>query len=119
LKTDYRTPKSLRLRTPEKLIAAGEFVLAVGCPFGLGQSASFGIASAAAQQIDEAKASRLIQTDAAINSGNSGGPLVALYGSVVGMQNVALAMNRVHSGIGCAVPADVITAVIRNVTHPV
>ncbi|MDE0839847.1 MAG: trypsin-like peptidase domain-containing protein, partial [Kiritimatiellae bacterium] len=118
LKTGYRTPTPLRFRASEKLPVAGEFVLAIGYPFGLGQSASLGIVSAAARQIDAANGLRLIQTDAAVNSGNSGGPLVGLDGGVVGMQNVALAVNGVHSGIGFAVPSDVIEAVIRSMTHP-
>ena len=97
----------------------GTFVVALGFPFGLGQAASFGIISASEQGLSARSATRFIQTDAAINSGNSGGPLVGLDGRVMGMQSVVFTPEGVHSGLGFVVPADVIGEVVHRLMSPV
>jgi serine protease Do len=88
-------------------LEVGEFVVAVGNPFGLGHSASFGMVSAKGRR-DISPSGRpglydFIQTDAAINPGNSGGPLCNLRGEVVGINS---AVNPAGQGIGFAVPVN-------------
>jgi serine protease Do len=81
----------------------GDFVLALGNPFGLAGSASFGIVSAKARTLQNGPFDDFIQTDAAINPGNSGGPLFNMKGEVVGI-NTAIVSPQIGQGIGFAVP---------------
>lgn len=87
--------------------AVGETVLALGNPFGLGITASRGIVSA----LPDAIGNPLLQTDAAVNAGNSGGPLLDRYGRVLGM---VTSRGAVGSGIGFAVPAERIRNLLRD-----
>lgn len=97
----------------------GDFVLAVGSPFGLSQSVTYGIISAKGRRALELGDSGVVfqnflQTDAAINPGNSGGPLVNLRGEVVGI-NTAIASNSGGSeGIGFAIPVNMFMDVARQ-----
>jgi len=84
----------------------GDFVLAIGTPFGFRESASFGIVSAKDRQLTGSPFDDFLQTDAAINSGNSGGPLFNLRGEVIGI-NTAIVAPQLGSGIGFAVPINV------------
>ncbi|MDD5628250.1 MAG: trypsin-like peptidase domain-containing protein [Elusimicrobia bacterium] len=84
-------------------LAAGDFVLAVGSPFGLSRSVSFGIVNNPAQSLGDEGLYNWIQTDAAINPGNSGGPLVDLEGRVVGINTLGIG----GAGLGFAIPSDV------------
>ncbi|MBW1675550.1 MAG: trypsin-like peptidase domain-containing protein [Deltaproteobacteria bacterium] len=83
-------------------------VLAVGCPFSLEQSVTHGIISDTKRTvtIDGRIYKDLIQTDAAINSGNSGGPLINLNGEVVGINVAIYAPTRVYCGVGFAIPIN-------------
>ena len=84
----------------------GDWVIAVGNPFGLEQTVSAGIISGKGRQIGAAQRANFLQTDAAINPGNSGGPLVNLDGEVIGI-NTAIASNGGgNDGIGFAVPSS-------------
>ncbi|MEN3013033.1 MAG: Do family serine endopeptidase [Endomicrobiia bacterium] len=89
-------------------IKVGEFVIAIGSPFGLEQTVTSGIVSAIRQRIRiEGKEYReFIQTDAAINRGNSGGPLCNLQGEVIGINTAIYAPTGVFSGIGFAIPIN-------------
>jgi serine protease Do len=96
----------------------GDFVLAIGSPFGLSHSVTFGIISAKGrcglQLSKELDFQYFLQTDAAINPGNSGGPLVNLRGEVIGI-NTAIASNSGgNEGIGFAIPIDVFMAFARQ-----
>jgi serine protease Do len=84
----------------------GDFVLAIGSPFGFRESATFGILSAKDRQLTGSPFDDFLQTDAAINSGNSGGPLFNLRGEVVGI-NTAIVAPQLGSGLGFAVPINV------------
>jgi serine protease Do len=85
----------------------GDFVVAIGNPFGLASSVSLGIISALDRKIGAGPYDQFLQTDAAINPGNSGGPLFNLKGEVVGM-NTAIYGVGGSIGIGFAVPSNVI-----------
>jgi serine protease Do len=83
-------------------VQVGDWVLAVGSPFGLQATVTSGIISAKARQIGAGPYDDFLQTDAAINPGNSGGPLVNMRGEVIGINT---AIVRGGSGIGFAIPA--------------
>ena len=86
-------------------LRVGEFVVAIGNPFGLGDTVTMGIVSAKGRALGAGPYDNFLQTDAPINPGNSGGPLFDLHGQVVGI-NTAVA--RQAQGIGFAVPIDVV-----------
>jgi serine protease Do len=89
----------------------GDWVLAVGAPFGLDQTVTQGIISATGRSnLDIAKYGDFLQTDAAINPGNSGGPLVNMRGEVIGI-NTAIATNGLaagYMGVGFAIPSNMV-----------
>ncbi len=84
----------------------GDWVVAIGNPFGLGGSVTAGIVSASSRDIEQGPYDDYIQTDAAINRGNSGGPLFNLAGEVVGINTAILSPTGGSVGIGFAVPAE-------------
>ena len=90
-------------------LRVGDWVVAIGNPFGLASSVSLGIVSAKARDIQAGPFDDFLQTDAAINPGNSGGPLFNLEGEVVGI-NTAIAGQG--SGIGFAVPSNMVKALL-------
>jgi len=87
-------------------LQVGDFVLAVGNPFGLGQTVTSGIISALGRSLGIEGYEDFIQTDASINPGNSGGPLVDLQGRVVGINTAIVAPSGGNIGIGFAVPIN-------------
>jgi serine protease Do len=90
-------------------VRIGDFVLAIGNPFGLGQAVTFGVVSALARDIGAGPYDDFIQTDAAINPGSSGGPLFDTQGRVIGINTVLHAHGR---GIGFAIPIDDVREVL-------
>lgn len=96
-------------------IRPGDWVVAIGNPFRLGGSMSLGIVSAIGRTIDTAETPfsipQAVQTDAAINPGNSGGPLLNLDGQVVGVNAQIRSASRSNSGVGFAIPSDVVRLV--------
>lgn len=93
-------------------IKVGDWVLAIGNPFGLGGSVSIGIISAKQRDIRSGPYDDYLQTDAAINKGNSGGPLFNMKGEVIGVNTAIISPSGGSIGIGFAVPAEVATSVI-------
>lgn len=89
-------------------LKVGEYVVAIGNPFGLGNTVTMGIVSAKGRAIGAGPYDDFIQTDASINPGNSGGPLFNLYGQVVGINT---AINPAGQGIGFAIPIDAVKAI--------
>jgi serine protease Do len=87
----------------------GEYVVAIGNPFGLGNTVTMGIVSAKGRTIGAGPYDDFIQTDASINPGNSGGPLFNLRGQVVGINT---AINPQGKGIGFAIPIDAVKSVL-------
>ncbi|HTD74142.1 MAG TPA: trypsin-like peptidase domain-containing protein [Steroidobacteraceae bacterium] len=104
---------ALRLGSSED-VAVGDAVIAIGNPFGLGQSVSAGIVSARARALEDDPYINFLQTDAAINRGNSGGPLLSTSGSVVGVTSVIFSPSGGSVGLGFAIPAETVSAVIRQ-----
>lgn len=94
-------------------IRVGDWVVAMGNPFGLGGSATTGIISAQGRQIGPAQAyTDFLQTDASINRGNSGGPMFDLSGNVVGVNSAIISPTGGNVGIGFAIPSDLAAQVI-------
>jgi serine protease Do len=93
-------------------VRLGEWVIAIGNPFSLGGSVSAGIVSARNRDIQSGPYDNYIQTDAAINRGNSGGPLFNLRGEVIGVNTAIISPSGGSIGIGFAVPSRVVTTVI-------
>jgi len=98
---------------PSEALEVGDLVIAIGNPFGVGQTVTSGIVSALARSnTDINDYDFFIQTDAAINPGNSGGPLVSMDGGVVGVNSAIYSRSGGSLGIGFAVPAEMVQAVI-------
>jgi S1-C subfamily serine protease len=97
-------------------LEVGDFVLAIGNPFGIGQTVTSGIVSALGRDgLGSEGLGGLIQTDASINPGNSGGPLVDLGGRVVGINTALLGPSGGNVGIGFANPANRVKAALNRV----
>ena len=97
-------------------VKVGDFALAVGYPFGFRQTVTFGIVSAlnAGMKVEGRKYEKLIQTDAAINQGNSGGPLLNLEGRVIGINAAIFSPSGAFAGIGFAIPAAEVKRVLAD-----
>ncbi len=103
VKTDAEFPKPVPLGNSEGM-KVGDWVMAIGNPFGLGHTATVGIVSAKGRVIGAGPYDDFIQTDAAINPGNSGGPLFNMNGEVIGINTAIVAQGQ---GIGFAIPINV------------
>lgn len=98
---------------PSESLEVGDLVLAIGNPFGVGQTVTSGIISALARSsLNINDFNFFIQTDAAINPGNSGGPLVAMDGSVIGINTAIYSRSGGSLGIGFAIPSEMVATVI-------
>ena len=100
-------------------IKVGNWVLAVGSPFGLEQTVTAGIVSAIRQSvaIEKRTYKELIQTDAAINQGNSGGPLVNIEGKVIGINTAIYAPMGGFVGVGFAIPINRAKEILDDLIH--
>lgn len=97
-------------------LRVGDFVVAIGSPFGLQQTVTSGIVSALGRSgLGIEGYEHFIQTDASINPGNSGGPLVNLHGELIGINTAILAPNGGNVGIGFAIPANRVRAIMRQI----
>ncbi len=92
----------------------GDWVIAIGNPFGLGGSVTVGIVSARHRDIQSGQYDDFIQTDAAINRGNSGGPLFDLAGNVVGVNTAIYSPTSGSVGVGFSVPSDLAQTVVEQ-----
>lgn len=95
----------------------GDWVLAIGNPFGLGGSASTGIISAIGRDINAGPYDDFIQVDAAINRGNSGGPLFNMNGEVIGINSMIYSPTGGSVGIGFSIPASLAKGVISQLQN--
>jgi serine protease Do len=126
IKIDTKTPlPTIKLGNSDGA-QVGDWVLAIGSPFGLNQTVSAGIVSAKNREIDEPAVNgiaqnqfqRFIQTDAAINPGNSGGPLVDMAGQVIGMNTAIYTQSAGSEGVGFAMPSDTVIRVYNDLIGP-
>ena len=95
----------------------GDWVLAIGNPFGLGGTVTAGIVSAEGRDIGSGPYDQFIQIDAPINKGNSGGPTFNLKGEVVGVNTAIFSPSGGSVGLGFAIPADTVNAVVADLQH--
>jgi serine protease Do len=120
---DTKTDLALLKVTPKKPLKAvsfgnssdlkvGDWVMAIGNPFGLGGSVTVGIISAKQRDINSGPYDDYLQTDAAINKGNSGGPLFNMDGQVIGVNTAIISPTGGSIGIGFAVPSDTAMSVV-------
>ena len=98
-------------------VQPGEWVVAMGNPFGLGGSVSAGIVSALGRDIGDGPYDRFIQVDAPINEGNSGGPLFDQRGEVIGVNTAILSPTGGSVGIGFAIPSDQVKRVVLQLEN--
>ena len=98
-------------------LRVGDFAIAIGNPFGLGQTVTYGIISALGRSVDgnTDQFENYIQTDAAINQGNSGGSLVDLHGNLIGINTAIIAPNGGNVGIGFAIPSNMIKSLTEQI----
>jgi len=101
---------TVKIGDPNKL-RPGEWVVAIGSPFGLENSATAGIVSATSRAVSGNSPVPFIQTDVAVNPGNSGGPLFNLQGEVVGVNSMIFSRTGGYMGLSFAIPIDVATNV--------
>jgi S1-C subfamily serine protease len=98
-----------------KDLVVGQYSFAIGSPFGLDYTLTSGVISALGRKIDGiggVKITDMIQTDAAINMGNSGGPLLDSNGQLIGMNTIIFSTSGSNAGLGFAVPADTIKMIV-------
>lgn len=101
-----------------KDLLVGQYSFAIGSPFGLDYTLTTGVISALGRKIDGiggVKINDMIQTDAAINMGNSGGPLLDSSGLLIGMNTVIFSTSGSSAGLGFAVPADTIKIIVPQI----
>ena len=111
---DAKLPAEMRLADSSRL-QVGDFVIAIGNPFGLQHTVTSGIVSALGRTgISRDGVEDFIQTDAAINPGNSGGALVGLDGNLVGINSVILSGTGGNIGIGFAIPSNLVHSVMEQ-----
>ena len=97
----------------------GDWVLAIGSPFGLEESVTAGIVSAKGRNIVPGRQFQsFIQTDAAINPGNSGGPLVNMAGEIIGINTAIYTQSAGYQGVGFAMPSNTVASVYNQLIGP-
>ncbi|WP_288925104.1 Do family serine endopeptidase [uncultured Maritimibacter sp.] len=115
LKVDATGLPALEFGTSADL-QVGENVIAMGNPFGLGNTVTTGIVSAIGRDLRAGPFDNFIQTDAAINRGNSGGPLLNPDGQVIGMNTAIISPTGGSIGLGFAVPADMVKEIVADLS---
>ena len=114
LKVEATNLKAVKLGNSAKL-QVGEWVLAIGSPFGFDHSATAGIVSAIGRSLPSDSYVPFIQTDVAINPGNSGGPLFNLDGEVIGINSQIYSRTGGFMGVSFAIPIDVVMNVVAQI----
>lgn len=114
LRIQARTPLPYVAMGDSDTARVGDIVLAIGNPFGLGGSLSVGVVSARNRNIDAGRYDDFIQTDAAINRGNSGGPLFNTDGEVIGVNTAIVSPTGASVGVGFATPTSIVGPVVNQ-----
>lgn len=118
LRIDAKDLPALKLGDSSKL-EVGDFVVAIGNPFNLGQTVTSGIISAMNRPLGQGDSRRFLQTDAPINPGNSGGPLIDLDGDIVGINSALFSPSQSEAaagnvGIGFAIPSNDVKKIVAQ-----
>jgi serine protease Do len=116
LKIDADRLPTIAIGNPADL-QVGEWVLAIGSPFGFDNSVSVGVVSAKGRSLPDGSPVPFIQTDAAVNPGNSGGPLFNARGEVVGINSQIYSRTGGYQGLSFAIPIDVAQSVQRQIVE--
>jgi len=124
VRTDKQTDLAVLKIKPDRLMEArlgdsdkmdvGDCVLAIGAPEGLPQTVTAGIISAKGRTTGRGGYENYLQTDAAINHGNSGGPLVNMRGQVIGINTAIVSRTGVNEGIGLSIPSNMAKSIMRQ-----
>lgn len=114
LKVEAKDLPVVEIGAPDQL-QVGEWVLAIGTPFGFDQSVTAGIVSAKGRSLPDGNYVPFIQTDVAINPGNSGGPLFNMQGKVVGINSQIYSRSGGYMGLSFAIPIDVAMNVVEQI----
>ena len=112
LKVEPKKPLTAVTFGNSSVLRVGDWVMAIGNPFGLGGTVTVGIISARNRDIRQGPYDQFLQTDAAINKGNSGGPLFNMKGEVIGVNTAIFSPSGGSIGLGFAVPSDSATLII-------
>jgi|SRR4051794_9278687 serine protease Do len=119
IKVDVDKPLPTAKMGNSDSMQVGDWVLAIGSPFGQAGTVTAGIVSAKGRDIVPGRQFQtFIQTDAAINPGNSGGPLVNMTGEVIGINTAILSETNAYAGIGFALPSKTVVEVYNQLTGP-
>lgn len=116
LKIDARNLPKVTIGNPDRL-RVGEWVLAIGAPFGFENSVTAGIVSAKGRSLPQENYTPFIQTDVAVNPGNSGGPLFNMRGEVVGINSQIISRSGGYMGLSFAIPIDVAMDVMNQLKN--
>ncbi|MBU4567801.1 MAG: trypsin-like peptidase domain-containing protein, partial [Alphaproteobacteria bacterium] len=114
LKVTSKTPLAFVPLADSDKAEVGEWVIAIGNPLGFGGSVSAGIISATGRDLNSGRSDNYIQTDAAINQGNSGGPLFNLSGQVVGVNTAIISQSGGSIGLGFSVPSNTVKRISQQ-----
>ena len=113
IKVDQRNLPALQFGDSDAL-RAGQLVLAIGSPLGFRNTVSFGVVGAVARQLEPESPMIYVQTDATINQGSSGGPLVDLRGRIVGINTLIFSQTGGYEGLGFAAPSNIVRTVYEQ-----
>ncbi|MDS7597490.1 Do family serine endopeptidase [Agrobacterium tumefaciens] len=114
LKVEPKAPLKAVKFGDSRSLRIGDWVMAIGNPFGLGGSLTVGVISARGRNINAGPYDNFIQTDAAINKGNSGGPLFNMKGEVIGINTAIISPSGGSIGIGFAVPTELAQNIVQQ-----
>ncbi|MDR3747673.1 MAG: Do family serine endopeptidase [Acidobacteriota bacterium] len=119
IKIDAKKPLPAAKLGNSESMSVGDWVLAIGSPFGLEETVTAGIVSAKGRNIVPGRQfESFIQTDAAINPGNSGGPLVNMNGEVIGINTAIFTSGGGYQGVGFAMPSNTVVSVYNQLIGP-
>ncbi len=124
IRTDPKTDLAVIKIEPKQLLSialgdsdqmeVGDWVLAIGSPEGLEQTVTAGIISAKGRRTREDRYENYLQTDAAINHGNSGGPLVNMRGEIIGINTAIVSRSGAYAGIGLSIPSKLVKQIMQQ-----